>query len=100
MNHRNSEQVAIEAAVFRKLVSHLQNRSDVQNIELMNLAGFCRNCLSKWYVAASKEVGCSVEYEEARELVYGMTYHAWKTKFQTDASSEQLEKFRTENSRE
>ena len=100
MNHRNNAQINIEAAVFRKLVSHLQNRNDVQNIELMNLAGFCRNCLSKWYVAASAETGLSVEYEEARELVYGMTYQEWKAKFQTDATPAQLDKYRTEDSKE
>lgn len=100
MNHRTNAQVNIEAAVFRKLVDHLQSRNDVQNIELMNLAGFCRNCLSKWYVTASAETGVSIEYEEARELVYGMTYQEWKAKYQTNATPEQQKKFRTPDSME
>ena len=72
----------IEAAVFRKLVQHLRERSDVQNIDLMNLAGFCRNCLSKWYRAAAVERGVEVSDDSARELVYGMPYAEWKAKFQ------------------
>ncbi len=73
----------IEAATFRRLVEHLQAHPDVQNIDLMNLAGFCRNCLSKWYRAAAEERGQAVELESARELVYGMPYDEWKTKHQT-----------------
>jgi uncharacterized protein len=72
----------IEAATFRRLVEHLQGRTDVQNIDLMNLAGFCRNCLSKWYRAAAEERGQAVELEDARTLVYGMPYDEWKTKHQ------------------
>jgi len=73
---------AIEAAVFRRLVQHLDENKDVQNIDLMNLAGFCRNCLSKWYVAAAEERGRSVDYEAARERVYGMPYSEWKSRYQ------------------
>lgn len=73
----------IEAATFRRLVEHLQSRTDVQNIDLMNLAGFCRNCLSKWYRAAAQEQGEVMELEEARELVYGMPYDDWKAQHQT-----------------
>ena len=72
----------LEAAAFRTLVAHLRERTDVQNIDLMNLAGFCRNCLSKWYVAAGKERGIELDYEAARETVYGMPYAQWKEKFQ------------------
>jgi uncharacterized protein len=73
----------IEAATFRRLVEHLQARTDVQNIDLMNLAGFCRNCLSKWYRAAAEERGHAIDLEAARELVYGMPYDEWKAKHQT-----------------
>ena len=72
----------VEAAAFRRLVEHLQSRTDVQNIDLMELAGFCRNCLSKWYVAAAEQEGESVELEAARQLVYGMPYTEWKAKHQ------------------
>ena len=72
----------LEAAAFRTLVAHLRERTDVQNIDLMNLAGFCRNCLSKWYVAAGKERGIELDYEAAREAIYGMPYADWKSKFQ------------------
>ena len=80
------------ADVAEKLISHLQERKDVQNIDLMNLSGFCRNCLSKWYVSAALERNIDINYDEARELVYGMPYDKWKTKFQTEATKEQLEK--------
>ncbi len=75
-------QVEIEAAAFRRLVKHLDEHKDVQNIELMNLAGFCRNCLSKWYLAAAEEQGVVMDYETARERVYGMPYSLWKEKYQ------------------
>lgn len=84
---------AVEAAVFRRLLEHLDSRKDVQNIELMNLAGFCRNCLSKWYVAAAEARGESIELDTARERVYGMPYGDWKQKFQTDATPEQQAAF-------
>jgi uncharacterized protein len=73
----------LEAAAFRTLVAHLQSRTDVQNIELMNLAGFCRNCLSKWYAAAASERGQAVDIDEAKRIVYGMPYDEWKAKHQT-----------------
>ena len=92
-NERASKEEIIEAKVFRRLLAHLDERKDVQNIELMNLAGFCRNCLSKWYVAAAEEEGVKFEYEDARELVYGMPYSEWKANHQKDATPEQLEKF-------
>lgn len=79
----------IEAAVFRRLLQHLDSRKDVQNIDMMNLAGFCRNCLSKWYVAAAEAEGVEVDYDGARERVYGMPYTQWKEQFQTEASAEQ-----------
>ena len=80
----------VEAAVFRRLVQHLQDHTEVQNIDLMILADFCRNCLSKWYVAAAGEQGETLEYEAARELVYGMPYADWKKAYQTPATPEQL----------
>jgi uncharacterized protein len=80
----------IEAAVFRRLLEHLDSRKDVQNIELMNLAGFCRNCLSKWYVAAAADVGEQIDYERSRERIYGMPYDEWKRRFQSEATPEQL----------
>ena len=79
----------LEAAAFRRLLQHLRERTDVQNIDLMNLAGFCRNCLSKWYRAAAEEKGIEMSYDEAREIVYGMPYADWKEKYQTEASAEQ-----------
>ena len=83
----------IEAAAFRGLVSHLQLRNDIQNIDLMNLAGFCRNCLSKWYQAAAGERGLDMTYDEAREIVYGMPYGEWKDKYQTESSDQQKQLF-------
>ena len=83
-------QTELEAAAFRTLVQHLRDHPEVQNIDLMNLADFCRNCLSKWYKAAADEKGVEIEYEDAREMVYGMPYSEWKDKFQTEATPEQL----------
>jgi len=83
----------LEAAAFRGLVEHLQNRTDVQNIDLMNLAGFCRNCLSKWYLAAAKDHGVEMDYDAAREAIYGMPFGEWKTKYQRDASPDQQKAF-------
>jgi len=83
----------IEAAVFRRLLEHLDEHKEVQNIDLMNLAGFCRNCLSKWYVAACEEEGVPMEYESARERVYGMPYAEWKSRYQAEASPEAAAKF-------
>ncbi|MEZ5582961.1 MAG: DUF1244 domain-containing protein [Candidatus Competibacteraceae bacterium] len=85
--------IELEAAAFRCLVQHLRERADVQNIDLMNLAGFCRNCLSKWYQAAAEEKGLPIDYEQAREIVYGMPYGEWKEKYQREASPEQQQAF-------
>ena len=89
----------LEAAAFRGLVGYLRKRTDVQNIDLMNLAGFCRNCLSKWYLAAAKERGVELDYDAAREAVYGMTYGEWKENHQTETTPEKLEKFKAESSK-
>ncbi len=92
MTTTTEQQTELEAAVFRRLIAHLDSRKDVQNIELMNLAGFCRNCLSKWMVAAAEEQGLEIDYDNAREQVYGMPYQEWKEKHQTPATPEQLKK--------
>ncbi|HBC08536.1 MAG TPA: DUF1244 domain-containing protein [Rhodospirillaceae bacterium] len=83
----------VEAAAFRGLIKHLQKRTDVQNIDLMNLAGFCRNCLAKWYAAEAQAKGEDVDYDAAREAIYGMTYDAWKDKFQKPADDAQKKAF-------
>jgi hypothetical protein len=83
----------LEAAAFRRLVEHLRERTDVQNIDLMNLAGFCRNCLSKWYRAAAEQKGLDISYDDAREIVYGMAYEEWKAKHQTEATPEKQAAF-------
>jgi len=85
--------IELEAAAFRGLVAHLQKRTDVQNIDLMNLAGFCRNCLSKWYRAAATERGIAMSDDEARDAIYGMPFKEWKAKHQTEASEEQKQRF-------
>ncbi|MBX2836515.1 MAG: DUF1244 domain-containing protein [Gammaproteobacteria bacterium] len=82
-------QIELEAAAFRTLVAHFQSRTDVQNIDLMNLSGFCRNCLSKWYVKAAVDKGLELDYEDARERVYGMPYAQWKEKHQLEATDAQ-----------
>jgi hypothetical protein len=82
----------IEAATFRRLLQHLDDNKDVQNIDLMNLASFCRNCLSKWFMAEAETRGMDIDYDSARELVYGMPYSDWKAKYQSEASAEQLQK--------
>jgi len=87
-------QTELEAAAFRRLVSHLQKRTDVQNIDLMLLADFCRNCLSNWYEDAAKERGLDLSNAEAREIVYGMPYPDWKSKYQTEASPEKQEAYK------
>ena len=89
-----STRTELEAAAFRTLVQHLRDHPDVQNIDLMNLAGFCRNCLSKWYRAAAEERGMDMDYEAAREIVYGMPYAEYKARHQKEASAEQLVAFR------
>jgi uncharacterized protein len=87
----------LEAAAFRKLVDHLRSRTDVQNIDMMNLAGFCRNCLSRWYREGAAEQGITIADPDAREIVYGMPYKEWQAKHQTDASAEQKAKFAAAN---
>ena len=86
-------QKEIEAAVFRRLLKHLDDNKDVQNIDLMNLANFCRNCLSKWYVTEAEKEQLAIDYEQAREIVYGMPFSDWKAKFQKPATEEQLALF-------
>lgn len=77
-----AKKIEIEAAAFRRLVAHLQERKDVQNIDLMNLAGFCRNCISKWYLAGAEEAGVPMDIDQAKQDVYGMSYAEWKAKYQ------------------
>ena len=87
------QQTEIEAAAFRSLIAHLQQRNDVQNIDLMNLSGFCRNCLSKWYSAAAKNQGLEFDYADGQQAVYGMSIEDWKQNHQTPASEEQKKNF-------
>ena len=87
----------LEAAAFRKLVEHLRARTDVQNIDMMNLAGFCRNCLSRWYREAAEERGMALPDPEAREIVYGMPYKEWQAKHQKEATAEQKARFAAAN---
>ena len=89
----NKTHIEIEAAAFRGLIKHLQQRTDVQNIDLMNLAGFCRNCLAKWYLAAAGERDVILDYDQARKLVYGMPFDDWKRRYQTEATFEQKTAF-------
>ena len=84
----------IKAKVLDHLIEHLQKRTDVQNIDLMNLSGFCRNCLSKWYGKYSSELGYDLDYDETRKIIYGMPYTDWKEKFQKEATTDQLRKFK------
>lgn len=93
MSSNEQQRLEIEAATFRRLLDHLDNHKDVQNIDLMNLASFCRNCLSKWYRAEAESRGVEIDYEQAREIVYGMPYAEWKEKYQQEATAEQLQKF-------
>jgi hypothetical protein len=85
----SQQQQTIEAQVLRRLLAHLDERKDVQNIDLMILAGFCRNCLAKWYTSAANEAGVAMDYEQAREAIYGMPYTEWKDKYQREATPEQ-----------
>ena len=91
------KQLEVEAATFRRLLAHLDAHKEVQNIDLMNLAHFCRNCLSKWYRTEAEEQGISIDYDAAREIVYGMPYAEWKAKYQQEASPEQLDQFKQQN---
>ena len=90
---QSSDRTALEAAAFRRLIDHLQTRTDVQNIDMMNLSGFCRNCLSRWYMEAAEEAGLEMDKEAAREVVYGMPYAEWKARHQTEATPEQQAQF-------
>jgi len=94
MNLDDKTRTELEAAAFRRLVEHLRKRTDVQNIDLMNLAGFCRNCLSKWYLAEAETRGLKMTDPEARQIVYGMPYEEWKKKYAKEASPEQMAKFK------
>jgi hypothetical protein len=89
----DATRIELEAAAFRRLVSHFRERTDVQNIDLMNLSGFCRNCLSRWYQEAANEKGIDMEKLEAREIIYGMPFDEWKELHQTEATQEQKEAF-------
>ncbi|WP_295516474.1 DUF1244 domain-containing protein [uncultured Pseudomonas sp.] len=93
------DRLELEAAAFRTLVQHLRKRTDVQNIDLMNLSGFCRNCLSKWYKAAADEKGLELSLDDAREVVYGMPYADWKAQYQTEASPAQAAAFQEQQSK-
>jgi hypothetical protein len=90
----DQERLELEAAAFRSLLQHLRSRPDVQNIDMMNLTGFCRNCLSKWYKAAADDTGVALTTDQAREDIYGMPYSEWKSKYQEEASAEQQAAFR------
>ena len=89
----NQTRTELEAAAFRGLIKHLQKRTDAQNIDIMNLAGFCRNCLSKWYMAEAEVRGVQISYDEAREVIYGMPYSDWKDLYQENASEDQMRSF-------
>jgi len=93
------DRLELEAAAFRTLVEHLRKRTDVQNIDLMNLSGFCRNCLSKWYKAAADDKGLALSLDAAREAVYGMPYAEWKAQYQTEASPAQAAAFQEQQSK-
>ena len=96
----NEKKTKIESLVFQRLVDHLQNRTDVQNIDLMNLSGFCRNCLSKWYAEAAKENGIEIGKEKSREVIHGMPHSVWKDKYQNEADESQKSKFQTSYTKE
>ena len=90
-----NKEIRIEAAAFRRLIEHLRTHSEVQNIDLMNLADVCRNCLSKWYKKAAEDEGEELDYEAAREIIYGMPYLEWKNKYQKEISFEKSEEFKS-----
>ena len=90
----NEKKLKIDSEVLKKLISHLQKRTDVQNIDLMNLSGFCRNCLSRWYTESANENGVELNKDDAREIVYGMPHSVWKDKYQTEASEDQKNNFK------
>jgi hypothetical protein len=92
-NISKENETLIKAKVLDHLIQHLRERTDVQNIDLMNLSGFCRNCLSKWYAKYANEMEYDLDYEESRKIIYGMPYSEWKEKYQTEATKDQLNKF-------
>ena len=92
-NISKENETLIKAKVLYHLIQHLRERTDVQNIDLMNLSGFCRNCLSKWYTKYANEMEYDLDYEESRKIIYGMPYSEWKEKYQTEATKDQLNKF-------
>ncbi|RZO90261.1 MAG: DUF1244 domain-containing protein [alpha proteobacterium HIMB59] len=92
-NISKENEIMIKAKVLDHLIQHLRERTDVQNIDLMNLGGFCRNCLSKWYAKYANELDYDLEYEDSRKIIYGMPYAEWKEKYQTEATKDQLNKF-------
>ncbi len=96
----DTTRIELEAAVYRRLVSHLRNRPDVQNIDLMNLAGFCRNCLANWYIDAAKEKGIALDKDASREIVYGEPYKDWQAKHQKEASADKLAAFEVNRPKE
>ena len=93
----NEKRLKIESEVLKKLITHLQKRTDVQNIDLMNLSGFCRNCLSRWYSEAANENGVELNKDDAKEIIYGMPHSVWKDKYQTEASEDQKNKFKNKD---
>ena len=95
MKNLNTEE--LEAATFRRLLNHLSNRTDVQNLDLMNLAGFCRNCLSRWYSEEAKKKGFQIDKDQAKELIYGMPYEKWKSNFQIERNRDEIEKVMNKN---
>ena len=95
MKNLNTE--AIEAATFRRLLNHLSNRTDVQNLDLMNLAGFCRNCLSRWYSEEAEKKGLQIDKDQAKKLIYGMPYEKWKSNFQIERNRDEVEKVMNKN---
>ena len=90
----NEKRLKIESEVLKKLITHLQKRTDVQNIDLMNLSGFCRNCLSRWYSEAANENGVELNKDDAKEIIYGMPHSVWKDKYQTEANEDQKNNFK------
>ncbi|MFL2812231.1 MAG: DUF1244 domain-containing protein [Paracoccaceae bacterium] len=94
---KNLNKEALEAATLRRLLNHLSNRTDVQNLDLMNLAGFCRNCLSRWYSEEAEKKGFQIDKDQAKELIYGMPYEKWKSKFQIERKSDEVEKVMNKN---
>ena len=99
MTMNEKKKIEIEAATFRRLVEHFREHTEVQNIDLMNLAEFCRNCISKWYKKAAEDNDIELEYEEARKIIYGMPYSDWKDKYQKEMTQEQKEKFEARKKR-